>query len=74
MATLASPEGSALGAAVLAMVSTGEYASVPEACSAIVRDQDVQEPRVPEMTVYAEGHAVYRSMYPALRPLFPKMG
>ncbi|MFM2123597.1 MAG: hypothetical protein RL328_48 [Acidobacteriota bacterium] len=73
VATLASQEGSALGAAILAMVATGEYSSVPEACAAIVRDQETQEPRSPESKVYAEGHAVYRSMYPALKPLFPRM-
>jgi xylulokinase len=71
--TLASQEGSALGAAVLAMVATGEYSSVPEACGAIVRDQELLEPRGEETGIYAAGHAVYRSMYPALKPLFPTM-
>jgi len=71
--TMASQEGSALGAAILAMVATGEHSSVQEACKAIVRDQDVVEPREEAAKVYAAGHAVYRSMYPALKPLFPKM-
>jgi len=71
--TLTSQEGSALGAAILAMVATGEYCSVPEACGAIVRDQDSVEPRCEEAKIYAAGHAVYRSIYPALKPLFPKM-
>jgi xylulokinase len=73
VATPASQEGSALGAAILAMVATGEYSSVPEACSAIVRDQDTVEPRAAEARFYAEGHSVYRSLYPALKPLFPRM-
>jgi xylulokinase len=68
--TMASNEGSALGAAILAMVATGEYSSVEEACGAIVREQDILEPRGKEAKVYAEGHAVYGSIYPALKPLF----
>jgi xylulokinase len=73
VATLASQEGSALGAAILAMVATGEYSSVPDACGAIVRDQEIVEPRREEAKIYAAGHAVYRSLYPALKPLFPTM-
>ncbi len=69
--TMASEEGSALGAAILAMVATGEYSSVEEACRAIVREHDIIEPRREEVKVYAAGHAVYRSLYPALKPLFP---
>jgi xylulokinase len=71
--TMASDEGSALGAAILGMVATKEYSSVEEACRAIVRERDVVEPRAEESKVYAAGHAVYRSLYPALKPLFPKM-
>ena len=71
--TMASEEGSALGAAILAMVATGEYSSVEEACGAIVRERDIVEPRGEEAKVYAAGHAVYRSLYPALKPLFPMM-
>jgi xylulokinase len=73
VATLASQEGSALGAAILAMVATGEYSSVPEACAAIVRDQETVEPLREEAKFYLDGHAVYRSLYPALKPLFPIM-
>jgi xylulokinase len=71
--TMASDEGSALGAAILGMVATGEYSTVQEACRAIVRERDVVEPRAEESKSYAAGHAVYRSLYPALKPLFPKM-
>ena len=55
------------------MVATGEYSSVPDAGAAIVRDHETQQPRDQETRIYAEGHALYRSMYPALKPLFPKM-
>jgi xylulokinase len=71
--TVASPEGSALGAAILAMVATGEYSSVAEACAAIVREHESLQPRREEGRIYAAGHAVYRSIYPALKPLYPQM-
>ena len=68
--TMASDEGSALGAAILAMVATGEYSSVLEACGAMVRERDSVQPRAEEAKIYAAGHAVYRSLYPALKPVF----
>jgi len=71
--TMASDEGSALGAGILGMVAAGEYSSVEEACRVIVREREVIEPRAEESKSYSAGHAVYRSLYPALKPLFPKM-
>ncbi|MEP6716638.1 MAG: FGGY-family carbohydrate kinase, partial [Terriglobia bacterium] len=71
--TLASQEGSALGAALLAMVGTGEYASVPEVCGAVVKETARIEPRAENTGVYARGHGVFQSLYPALRDLFPQM-
>jgi xylulokinase len=68
--TLASQEGSALGAALLAMVGTGEYASVPEACAAVIREAARVEPRAENAAVYARGHRIYQALYPALKPLF----
>ena len=58
---------------ILAMVATGEYSSVEEACRAIVRERDVVEPRAEEAKIYSAGRAVYRLLYPALKPLFPRM-
>ncbi|MCU1261821.1 MAG: xylulokinase, partial [Bryobacterales bacterium] len=65
--TLASQEGSAYGAALIAMAATGAYASVPEVCRAVIREVESLEPRTAEARVYARGHAVYQRMYPALR-------
>jgi xylulokinase len=36
--TLETQEGSAYGAALLALAGTGEYASVPEVCRAAIRE------------------------------------
>ena len=68
--TLASKEGAALGVAILAMVGAGEYATVPEACRAIIRTDKVQQP-VPENTeAYGRVYDLYRKLYPALKEHF----
>ena len=63
--TLETQEGSAFGAALLAMTGTGAFASVPEACRAVVREVSAVEPE--ETGVYKNGHAVYQALYPALK-------
>jgi xylulokinase len=70
---LENQEGAAYGAALLAMVGTGEFSTVPEACAATIREVESVSPRSPESSTYAEGHAIYRSLYPALRPIYPKL-
>ena len=70
VAILQSQEGSAYGAALLALVGTGEYKSVGEVCASAIRETDLIAPR--ESAVYAEGHERYRSLYPALRETFAK--
>ncbi len=62
---LENQEGSAYGAALLAMVGTGEYSSVREVCSAVIREVRVVEPREEERKFYAGGHEIYRKLYPA---------
>ena len=67
LVTLETQEGSAYGAALLGMVATGAFASVPEACRAAVREVTSVEPRAAEAAVYAAGHRAYQKLYPALR-------
>jgi xylulokinase len=73
VATLETQEGSAYGAALLAMVGTGEFASVPEACSVTIREAHSIDPRSAEAELYAKAYGTYRALYPALRPIFPDM-
>ena len=70
VAGLENQEGSAYGAALLAMVGTGEFSNVPEACTATVREADSVMPRAAESQTYASGYETYRALYPALRPIF----
>jgi xylulokinase len=68
VAILESQEGSAYGAALLALVGTREYKSVGEVCEATIRETESIGPG--ESAIYAEGHELYRSLYPALREIF----
>ncbi len=65
--TLESQEGSAYGAALLGMVATGAFSSVPEACRSTVRETGRVMPEPASEAVYAAGHKVYQGLYPALR-------
>ena len=67
---LETQEGSAYGAALLALVGTGGYTSVEEACRVAIREMDSIAPRPAEQELYARGHHQYQSLYPALRRFF----
>jgi xylulokinase len=71
VSTLASQEGSALGAAILAMVATGQYSTVEEACTQTVREVSSLDPKQPAANTYARGHEIYRTLYPTLKSTFP---
>ncbi len=60
-------EGSAYGAALLAGVMSGTFASAPEAVEACVRVRETVEPNPAWARVYADGYARYRALYPAIR-------
>jgi xylulokinase len=68
--TLETQEGSAYGAALLALVATGGYASVPEVCKVAIREVDSVSPDPAAAKIYASGHATYQSLYPALRGFY----
>ena len=71
--TLGTQDGSAYGAALLAMVGTGQFTTVPEACAAVIGEVDRVSPEAAAAAVYAHGHRTYQALYPALRPLYPEM-
>jgi xylulokinase len=72
IATVNTSEGAAYGAALLASVGAGWHPTVEAACAAFVSATPVAAPG-PDAASYAEGHAVYRDLYPALAPLFRRM-
>jgi xylulokinase len=60
-------EGAAMGAALLAGVGAGLWASVDEACAAAVRLERPVQPRAAAHEGYEEPYRRFRSLYPALR-------
>ena len=70
---IASTEGPALGAAILAGVGAGVYASVPEGCAAAVRVGEAQRPDAERSAAYEPYYQLYRGLYPALRDSFHRL-
>lgn len=68
--TIASAEGPALGAAILAGVGAGVYSSVSEGCSLAVRIGQTQEPDGVHSAAYERFYQIYKAMYPALQESF----
>lgn len=70
VATLKTQEGSAYGAALLALVGTGQFASAVEACAEAVRVVSEKEPQAEAAAFYEKRYQIYRALYPALKPAF----
>ncbi|MDD5947865.1 MAG: xylulokinase [Oscillospiraceae bacterium] len=68
--TLASKEGPALGVAILAMVGTGYYPTVADACKAIIKTNQTCSPNADAMVAYEPYYQLYRRVYPALKSEF----
>jgi xylulokinase len=66
---VATPEGAAHGAALLAATGAGSFVGVAEACDAAVRTGAPFEPSE-DATIYAEAYEIYRRLYPGLRSGF----
>jgi len=68
--TLTNTEGAALGAAILAGVGTGLYASVPAACSSILQFNEPQLPNRAHKTAYENYYTLYSKVYKSLQGQF----
>jgi xylulokinase len=69
--TVQAEEGAAYGAALLAGVGVGAWASVDAACDAVVRVAKRTAPEPEASRVMQETYVSYRRLYPALRSIFP---
>lgn len=72
LVTLATAEGAAFGAAILAAVGAEWKSSVAEACDAWVRVGEATTPGA-DRNRYAELHQIYQGLYPALRSTFGRL-
>lgn len=68
--TLGVDEGPALGAALLAAVGTGAYATVADACHAAIRVAGSTPAKPEAVTAYNRFYPIYRALYPALKDQF----
>lgn len=66
-------EGPAFGAAILAAVGCGEYATVEEAAARLVQPSEVISPEPEVAARYEKRYQLFRQLYPALAPAFAKM-
>lgn len=71
--TLETQEGSAYGAALLALAGTGAYASVPEVCRGAIRETNSISAEPHDAAFYEKGHQVYQALYPALKPIYSRI-
>ncbi|WP_051845283.1 xylulokinase [Streptomyces sp. NRRL S-813] len=68
--TTAEPNAAALGAAILAGVGAGEWATIDQGVDATVRVATTYEPQAAAAAVYEERYAQYVAAYDALAPYF----
>ena len=70
MVTTNMEEGPAAGAAILAAVGAGCFASVEEACDRLIRITSVTDPIPSQVDRYDQYYQTYRRLYPALAQLY----
>ena len=68
--TLATQEGSAYGAALLAMAGTGAYGGVREVCRTAIEETASVTPHGEAAGYYGRAYTVYQSLYPALKRVY----
>jgi len=73
LSTTGIDEGPALGAALLAGVGVGTYASVEEACDAVVKTQPAARVDETNAALYDRLYASYGELYPALKSTFARL-
>jgi xylulokinase len=74
LVTLRTSEGSAFGAALLAGVGAGIYASVEEAARAAIQIRESMAPHPANVQFYNHQYQIYRALYPAVRELAHQLG
>ncbi len=63
-------EGPSYGAAILAMVASGEYSSVSEATEKLVKNRDITYPVDEIQSLYNKKYKNFKRLYPALKDVY----
>lgn len=69
VATLETQDGSAYGAALLALIGTGEYATASDLAKIAIKEVESREPGV-NAKYYQKAYSVFTALYPALKPTY----
>ena len=72
LTTMASEEGAAYGAALLAAVGTGVFPDVQTACEKVIQVTGVTKPGA-NSAIYNEIYPIYRDLYPSLSTQFNRL-
>lgn len=70
---VATEQGPGYGGAILAMVASGKFASVQEACGALISVADTMEPDPQLTALYEERYQQFKQIYPACKSLFGRL-
>lgn len=70
---VATEQGPGYGAAMLAMVACGKFATVAEAADTLVHVKATVEPDAELTKLYEERYAQFKKIYPVCRELFPQL-
>ena len=70
---VASEQGPGLGGAMLAMVACGAYATVADACKALVSVASTVDPEQELVDRYEKRYQQFRKIYPACKDLFAEL-
>lgn len=73
LVTVNTAEGGAFGAALLAGVAGGCWPDVQSACRAAVHVTGQTLPSDADRQVYEQGYAIFKELYPTLKPVFHQM-
>ena len=71
--TPVSEQGPGMGGAMLAMVACGAYPSVEDVCKKLVRVASTTQPDPEIAARYEARYRRFQAVYPALKPVFPKL-
>ena len=73
MLTTCQTDAATLGAAILAGVGIGRYASAEEAAEEMVQIDETFEPRQANFGLYDEMYSIYKQSYESLCPVFDSL-
>ena len=72
--TMKTEQGPGYGAAILAMVAAGKYATVDAACAELVKTASSVYPDAGLAAIYEKKYRHFRKIYPALKDFFAETG